>query len=751
MATSFARAPIAASHAATAKPIVLDVTGMTCATCAARIEKVLSRTPGIEAANVNLALERAEVIAPGLAPTDIVAAIERAGFGARPRGADASARRQAREALEAEHRAEQRRTFALFVFSAVLTLPFMVGMAQMLAGAHPAWLTPWLQVALATPVQIVAGARFYRGAAKALAAGSANMDVLVSLGTSAAYFFSLAMVFTHGDHAGSHLYFEASAAVITLVLLGKLLESRAKQGATAALSKLAQLRPESATRLVDGEPQSVPVDRVKVGDLVLIRPGERVPVDAVVVDGASALDESLVTGESLPVTRGVGDPLITGTINGAGALTARATATGEDTTLARITRLVEAAQVSKAPVQRLVDQVAAVFVPVVIGIALLTFAGWMWVGGEFEPALVHAVAVLVIACPCALGLATPTALVAGTGAAARHGILIRDIEALERAVGVNVVIFDKTGTLTEGRPAVTDMVALEGSQTELLRLAARVEIASEHPLAKAIVAAAAARGEVGSPATALKSTVGEGVTALLDGVSVGVGNRRLAETLGVDPAALAMLAGDEARLLSEAKTVLMVIRDRRVVGLLALADPVRPQSAEAVADLRARGIEVRLLTGDAPPVAAAIAKAVGIDIVEAGVKPARKAAVVEEMRRAGKVVAMVGDGVNDAPALASADLGIAIGTGADVAVETAGVTLMRADPRLVPAALEVAGATVAKIRQNLFWAFIYNVIGLPLAAFGLLSPAFAGFAMAMSSVSVVSNAWLLTRWRMKGL
>lgn len=745
MATEVIDAP------AKAAPIVLDVTGMTCAACAARIEKVLSRTPGIEAANVNLALERAEVVAPSLAATDIVAAIERAGFGARPRGADAAARRLARARLDAEHRAEARRTFALFVGSALLTMPFMIAMAQMLWGAHPHWLTPTWQILLATPVQFIAGARFYRGAAKALMARAANMDVLVALGTSSAYFFSLAMVISHGAAAEGHLYFEASSAVITLVLMGKLLESRAKQGATAALSKLAQLRPEVATRLVDGHVEIVPVDRVTAGDIVLVKPGERVPVDGTIIDGASTLDESLVTGESLPVTRAVGDAVITGTINGAGALQVRATATGEDTALARIVRLVEAAQVSKAPVQRLVDQVASVFVPIVIGIALVTFVSWWLISGDLEAALVPAVSVLVIACPCALGLATPTALVAGTGAAARHGILIRDIEALERAVGVTVVVFDKTGTLTEGHPAVTDVMPYGATRDEVLALAARVEIASEHPLAKAIVAAAQATGAVGVPATGLSSTVGEGVRAVVDGETVGVGNRRLAVALGVAPAELEAIAADETRLLDSAKTTLMVVRGGRVMGLIGLADPVRPQSAEAVSMLRARGIAVRLLTGDAAPVAAAIARAVGIDTVEAGVKPARKADVVSELKRAGQVVAMVGDGVNDAPALAGADLSIAIGSGADVAVETAGVTLMRSDPRLVPAALEIARATVAKIRQNLFWAFIYNIIGLPLAALGLLSPAFAGFAMAMSSVSVVSNAWLLTRWRLKGL
>ena len=737
----------AASALVTGEPIVVDVTGMTCAACSARIEKVLGRMPGVERATVNLALETAEIVAPGVEADAIVETIERAGFGAHLRDTAVAARRAALERAAAERGHEERRTFALFLFSAVLTAPFLVAMVPMAWGMHAHWLTPWLQLALATPVQVFAGARFYVGAFKALRGRSANMDVLVALGTTAAYAFSVWAIAVHGEAAGPHLYFEGSATVLTLILLGKLLEARAKRSASAAVAKLMQLRPDTATRLLaDGGRETVSVDLLRRGDRILIRPGERVAADGTVIEGASELDESLVTGESMPVVKTLGEKVTAGTINGSGGLTVTLTAVGEDTTIARIGHLVEQAQIAKAPVQKLVDRIAAVFVPVIVAIAILTFAAWWLVVPDFEAALIPAVAVLVIACPCALGLATPTALVAGTGAAAKAGILIRDIEALERAHAVDCVVFDKTGTLTEGKPSVTDVFTLGGSGDEMLRLAASLQNASEHPLAAAFVRAAEARALPLSVASGFRALVGRGVSGQVDGRTIAVGNARMMDELGVD---LRLFEGEARRLAGEAKTVVVVARDHEALGLVAMADPLRATAREAVARLTAERITTHLVTGDAKGPAEAVGKAVGVDVVRAQVLPEGKVEAVELLRGAGCVVAMVGDGVNDAPALAAADVGIAMGSGADVAMETAGITLMRTDPRLVPAALEIARATWGKIRQNLFWAFFYNVVGVPLAATGHLTPALAGAAMAMSSVTVVTNALTLTRWKAK--
>jgi Cu+-exporting ATPase len=724
---------------------VFDIRGMTCAACASRIETVLGKTPGIREARVNLALERADVaLDPGISDAVVVEAVDRAGYEASPRAADPAERRLQRERDEVARRAVLRQTLAIFALSALLTLPFLASMVSMsLGGGH--LLEPWTEFALATVVQVVAGWRFYRGAAKALAGGSANMDVLVAIGTSAAYLFSAWMVLTRGHHAAGHLYFEASAAILTLVLLGKLMEERAKAGTTAAVRALMALRPESAARITEAGIETVGVEMLRTGDRILVRPGDRVPVDGLIAEGESHLDESLVTGESVPVHKRAGDKVVTGTVNGEGALTVAVTATGEDTTLARITRLVENAQTGKAPVQLLVDRVSAVFVPVVVVVALATMAAWLIAGQGFEAALVAAVSVLVIACPCALGLATPTALVAGTGAAARAGILIKDIETLERAAAADTVVFDKTGTLTEGRPALTDVVPLGGiAEADLLRLAAAVQRSSEHPLARAVVAAAAARGLTLPAATGFRSVTARGALATVEGDRVAIGNAALMDELGIDrtPA-----AGAYAALEGAARTAVLVARGDAVIGVLGLADPVRAEARTAVADLAARGISARMLTGDNAAVAAAVAAELGLSGWRGPVRPEDKSAEVAALRREGKVVVMVGDGVNDAPALAAADVGIAMGTGTDVAMETAGITLMRPDPRLVGAAIEVAAATAAKIRQNLFWAFVYNVVGIPLAAFGVLTPALAAAAMAMSSVSVVTNAGLLARWR----
>jgi len=735
------------------RPIVLDIGGMTCASCSARVEKVLSRVPGVGEARVNLALERADVSGTGLAPEALVAAVERAGYTARPRAEDPALRRAEREAAEARRRAADRLTFVLVLFSAALTLPLVAPMVVAPFGL--AWhLPPLMQLALAAPVQVIAGARFYRGAFKALRGGSANMDVLVVLGTTAAFLFSLWQVLRPAEPVmagmpsmGSverPLYFEASAAIITLVLFGKWLEARAKAGTTAAVRALMALRPESARRIKDGREELVPVEALALGDRVRVPPGDRVPVDGLIREGHGAIDEAIVTGESVPVEKSPGDRVTAGTVNGEGSLVVEATALGEDTTLARITRLVEAAQTGKAPVQRLVDRVSAVFVPAVIGIALVTFAAWLAFGQGFEDALVAAVSVLVIACPCALGLATPTALVAGTGAAARAGILIKDIEALERTRGVDTVILDKTGTLTEGRPRLVEIVPVPGvAETELLALAASVQRLSQHPLARAVVEAAEAQGRAPAPATDFRSVTGEGVTARVTGEEIAIGNAALMRRVRADTAGLGPAL---ARLGAAAVTAVAVARDGVAIGVLGIADPLRAETPEAVAALRRRGVRTLMLTGDAAAVAEAVAARAGVDDFAGPVRPEEKAARVEALKAEGRRVAMVGDGVNDAPALAAADVGIAVGTGSDVALESAAVTLMRPDPRLVAAALDVAGATWAKIRQNLFWAFIYNVVGVPLAAFGLLSPTIAAAAMALSSVSVVSNAALLRRW-----
>jgi Cu+-exporting ATPase len=725
-----------------------DIRGMTCAACSARLERVLKKTPGVLDARVNLALERADVaVEPAMTPETIAAAVDRAGFSATLRSDDPVVARAEREAREAEAAAARRRTGRLLAVSALLTAPFIVAMIAMMAGFGHI-LPAYLQLVLATAVQVLAGRRFYRGAWNALRGGGANMDVLVSLGTTAAWSFSVYQMATVHHMVEEHLYFEASAVVLTLVLLGKFLEERAKASTTRAVRSLMALRPETATEVAeDGSYRTVPVTRLLPGDRVLVRPGERVPVDGVILSGQSHFDEAVITGESLPVLRAVGGPVVTGAVNGEGAVTVEVGAVGEDSTLGRITRLVENAQSGKAPVQRLVDRVSAIFVPVVVAVAVLAFALWLAFGGGLEQALAAAVAVLVIACPCALGLATPTALVAGTGAAARAGILIKDIEVLERAAHVGTVVFDKTGTLTAGRPELQALVASDGVEpARLLALAAGAQTGSEHPLARATLERATQDGVAPLAAEDVRAVPGKGLSARVDGETVLIGTAALLDEHGIDHAAL-----DQAGLgrLGPEMTLAYVTAGDKAIGLFGYADALRPEAPAAVAELSRRGIRTLLLTGDRPAAARAIAGAAGLDDWRADVLPEGKAAEVEALRAAGRRLAMVGDGVNDAPALAAADVGVAMGSGTDVAMETAGITLMRPDPRLVGAALDIAAATSRKIRQNLFWAFIYNVIGIPLAAFGLLTPALAGAAMAMSSVSVVTNAGLLTRWMPK--
>ncbi len=740
----------------------LDISGMTCASCSARVEKALARVPGVLDASVNLATERATVkLAQGTSPAALIAAVERAGYGAQlpaPSG----------EAPAAPARALP--DWWPVALAMGLSLPLVVPMLASLAGVH--WMLPgWLQLALATPVQFWLGARFYRAGWKALAAGSGNMDLLVAVGTSAAYGLSVYLLLTHAD--AMHLYFEASAVVISLVLLGKWLEARAKRQTTEAIRALQALRPATARVRHDGVDRDLPIDAIRVGDLVVIRPGERVPVDAQVIEGSSQVDESLLTGESLPADKQPGDTLTGGAINAHGVLIARTTAVGAETTLARIIRLVENAQAAKAPIQRLVDKVSAVFVPVVMAIALVTFVGWWAASGDAETAILNAVAVLVIACPCALGLATPTAIMAGTGVAARHGILIKDAEALELAHRIDIVVFDKTGTLTDGTPHVAACVALKDSdppgapvparveapveshaadgsgRNEVLAIAAGLQAGSEHPLARAVLAEAAAASVTARPARSQQALPGRGIAGEVDGDTLWLGNRRLMDENGVDTAAFDVAA---AELEAAGRTVSWLARasDRRALGLLAFGDAVKTGAAAGVARLKAQGIATVMLTGDNRGAAHTAATALGIDRVLSEVLPADKAAHVSALKAEGTTVAMVGDGINDAPALAAADVGIAMSSGSDVAMHTAGITLMRGDPALVADAIDISKRTYAKIRQNLFWAFVYNVIGIPLAALGFLSPVIAGAAMAFSSVSVVTNALTLKRWRPQG-
>jgi Cu+-exporting ATPase len=709
--------------------VELALEGMTCAACAARIEKSLNRLDGVRA-SVNFAAETAQVSFPhGTLTVDaLVDAVRRAGYQAHVQEAGTAV----------DHGAERDRLLRQFLFAAVLTAPFLIEMVGMAAGRHHV-LPLWLQLALATPVQFVSGARFYRGAWHALRGGAANMDVLIALGTTIAWAYSA--VVTLGD-LGYDVYFESGAVVIALVLLGKWLEARAKARTSEALRSLAKLQPALARLEVDGRVEEVPVERVKPGDVFVVRPGDAIPVDGVVLDGASSANESMLTGESMPVAKRAGAKVFAATVNGEGLLRCRATGVGRDTMLAGIVRLVALAQGSKAPVQQLADKVSAVFVPAVIGVALLTFGGWL-VLGTLEHALIHAVAVLVIACPCALGLATPTALMVGIGRAARAGILIRNAIALEHAGAMSELLLDKTGTLTEGRPSVAALVPATGiAEHELLRVAAALERGSEHPLARAVLERAAAAGIEAVLPQDFRAVAGKGVTGLVDGVPARLGSAAFIAELGVP------MAGDElGRLAAAGQTVIAVAAGGRLLGYLLVADRLRPTSSAAVGRLKALGVKVTMISGDQAATARAIAGQAGIDEVLAGVLPADKAAEVRARKRAGTVVGMAGDGINDAPALAAADVSFTLAAGAGVAIDTADVTLMRDDLRAIGDTVDLSRRTVSKVRQNLFLAFVYNVLGIPLAAFGLLSPVIAGAAMALSSVSVVTNSLALGRWR----
>ncbi|VBU61419.1 heavy metal translocating P-type ATPase [Burkholderia pseudomallei] len=755
--------------AAARTAIELDIAGMTCASCVGRVEKALAQVPGVARATVNLATEKATVDADADAHVDtarLIDAVKRAGYRASPAiaacapasrataTADAAATRLASPSADDRKLAEARRERALVIASAVLTTPLALPMFAAPFGVDAA-LPAWLQLALASIVQFGFGARFYRAAWHALKARAGNMDLLVALGTSAAYGLSIWLMLRDPGHA-VHLYFEASAVIVTLVRFGKWLEARAKRQTTDAIRALNALRPDRARIVEHGVERDVPLAQVRVGTVVRVLPGERVPVDGRIEAGVTHVDESLITGESLPVPKGPGERVTAGSINGEGALTVATTAIGAETTLARIIRLVESAQAEKAPIQRLVDRVSAVFVPAIVAIAFATFAGWLVAGAGVETAILNAVAVLVIACPCALGLATPAAIMAGTGVAARHGVLIKDAQALELAQRARIVAFDKTGTLTQGRPTVTAFDAIGIPRGDALALAAAVQRASAHPLARAVVAAFDADADARRSSLAAahadtpRAVAGRGVEARVDARLLALGSTRWRDELGIAvPDGVARRA---AALEAAGNTVSWLMRadaPREALALVAFGDTVKPNARRAIERLAARGIRSALVTGDNRGSATAVAASLGIDEVHAQVLPDDKARVVAQLKAtAGDgAVAMVGDGINDAPALAAADVGIAMATGTDVAMHTAGITLMRGDPALVADAVDISRRTYRKIQQNLFWAFVYNLVGIPLAALGWLNPMIAGAAMAFSSVSVVTNALLLRRWK----
>jgi len=730
----------------------IGIGGMTCASCVGRVEKALKKVPGVTDATVNLATESARITFAG--GEQMEARLRRA-------VRDAGYEPRSPEQMDAVEDASPWAGFGPVAIGLLLSAPLVLPMIGDLFGQH--WmLAAWMQFALATPVQFILGARFYKAGWHALKAFTGNMDLLVSIGTTAGWLLSMWLWLTAEPGAMVHLYFEGSAVVITLVLLGKWLETRAKRQTTAAIRALHALRPDVAHLIgLDGE-VDVPVAEVLVGDRLVVKPGERFPVDGTLLEGHTQVDESMLTGEPLPVAKDAGDKLTGGSINGEGRVVLQVGAVGSETVLSRIIRLVEDAQAAKAPIQRLVDQVSAVFVPVVLVLAIVTLLGWWLTGHAFETAVIHAVAVLVIACPCALGLATPAAIMAGTGVAAKYGILIKDAQALELAHKVDIVAFDKTGTLTLGQPRLTALVLADSaagaealSEDVALRIAASLQSGSEHPLARATLAAAKEKDLVFEAPDNVRAVPGRGSEGEVGVKSYLIGSLRWMDELGVS---LGALAARSAELQAQGATV-SAMAERTTAGLtlralMAFGDEPKPGAKEALAALRARGIKTVMISGDNRGAAEAMARRLGLrpedGEVMAEVLPGDKAAQVAKLKEGGHVVAMVGDGVNDAPALAAADVGLAMGNGTDVAMHAAGITLMRGDVALVAAALDISDRTVAKIRQNLFWAFAYNVAGIPLAALGFLNPVVAGAAMAMSSVSVMSNALLLKRWKPPG-
>ena len=714
----------------------LIVEGMTCAACSTRVEKVLNKVEGVVKATVNLSTNKATIEYPsGSIDEDIlIKTVEKAGY---------KAELEVERDLDREKELREKEIKSLktsFIISAILSIPLFSAMFFHMAGIHTILGNGWFQLLLATPVQFIIGYRFYKGAYNSLRGGGANMDVLIAMGTSAAYFYSIYNLLV----GVNEYYFESSAVIITLILLGKTFEAVAKGKTSEAIKKLMGLQPKTARVIRDNVEIDIPIEKLEIGDVVVVRPGEKVPVDGIIVEGDSSLDESMITGESIPVDKTIGDIVIGATINKFGSFKFKTTKIGKDTVLSQIIKLVEDAQGSKAPVQRLADQISGVFVPIVVVIALGTFLGFNFISGDFNTGLINAVAVLVIACPCALGLATPTAIMVGTGKAAENGILIKSGEHLERAHKMDTIIFDKTGTITKGEPEVTDIICIgDIERDEILRIAASVEKTSEHPLGQSIVKKGEEELLILSEPEKFLAVPGKGLKATFEGKEVLIGNRKLMTENNV-----VIIDGEKtlSRLEEEGKTAMIIALDNQLMGIIAVADQVKETSLNAIKKLQSMGLEVYMITGDNERTAKAIAKDIGITNVLADVLPENKAEAVERLKSEGKHVGMVGDGINDAPALAAADVGFAIGTGTDVAMEAADITLMRGDLNGVVTAIRLSHKTMRTIKQNLFWAFFYNTIGIPFAALGFLNPMVAGAAMAFSSVTVVSNSLRLKRF-----
>lgn len=731
-------------QADTISSAVLKVSGMSCAACAARVEKQLGSLEGVHSAAVNLASERASVEydSEKIKTSDLIKAVEAIGYKAE-RAEELSVDR------EKEQREKEIRRLRLeLVISAILTAPLLFSMLLMITNIDiPFFHNEYFQLIVATPVQFIIGFRFYKNAYRALRSGSANMDVLIAMGTTAAYFYSIYNAF-FAPHEGmmKELYFESSAVIITLILFGKYLEAVAKGRTSEAIKKLMGLQAKTARVIRDGREEDIPIEEVVPGDVIVVRPGEKIPVDGRILEGDSAVDESMLTGESLPVEKTAGDHVVGATINRFGTFRLEATRVGKDTVLSQIIKMVEDAQGSKAPIQKIADRVSGVFVPVVLAIALVTLLAWYLIAGDLTGGIVSAVSVLVIACPCALGLATPTAIMAGTGKGAENGILIKGGEHLEMTYRLNAVVLDKTGTITKGQPEVTDVIPLGSmDRGELLRMAAAAEKNSEHPLGEAIYEQGKKEPGTVPEAEQFAAIPGKGVRAVVEGRQIYIGTRKLMQEAGIDTgSAENVIAGLE----DDGKTAMLMAADGRLEAVIAVADTLKESSKDAIDELKKMGIEVYMITGDNKRTASAIAKQAGITNVLAEVLPEDKAEEVGKLKKQGMKVAMAGDGINDAPALVAADIGIAMGTGTDVAIEAADITLLRGDLMLIPAAIRLSKMTMRKIKQNLFWAFIYNIIGIPVAAFGLLNPMIAGGAMAFSSVSVVTNSLRLRRIRL---
>lgn len=726
-----------------------DITGMTCAACATRIEKGITKLGGVASANVNLALEKAtiEFNPSEVAIGDIIAKVEKLGYGAHQQQDDEEKVDYREKAIQ-----DQKRKF---IISAILSLPLlwtMVGHFSFTSFLYvpDILMNPWFQMLLATPVQFYIGKQFYVGAYKALRNGSANMDVLVVMGTSAAYFYSVYQAIVHaGSPHAAHLYFETSAVLITLIILGKLFEAKAKGRSSEAIKKLMGLQAKTAVVLRNGVETEVPLEEVVIGDTIFVKPGEKIPVDGEVLEGTTAIDESMLTGESLPVDKAAGDLLYGSTINSNGFIQMKATKVGRDTALAQIIKVVEDAQGTKAPIQRMADKISGIFVPIVVGIAILTFLVWFFLvePGNFTPALEVLIAVLVIACPCALGLATPTSIMAGSGRSAEMGVLFKGGEHLEQTQSIDTVVVDKTGTVTHGKPVLTDVSPADGQNEEqFLSLIGAAEKQSEHPLAQAIVQGILDKGIELGKVQYFEAVPGYGVQATVSGQGVLIGTRKLMQQYGIDVSAV--LPEMEA-MESDGKTAMLAAVNGQYAGLVAVADTIKDTSRGAIARLQKMGIKVIMMTGDNERAAQAIGKEVGVDAVISEVLPEGKADEVKKLQQQGKKVAMVGDGINDAPALATADIGMAIGTGTDVAMEAADITLIRGDLNSIADAIIMSRKTMRNIKQNLFWAFAYNAVGIPIAAIGLLAPWVAGAAMAFSSVSVVLNSLRLQRVKLE--